>query len=139
MVCFGRWWMLSISLFQIQNKTRLCLNISQKKKTIITLIATTFGLNISSSRQGNQTYWRWSLGSKTSLERIVFLLSETWFYLAKVQFQKWIEAGNKGMFQPPFIKNKPWVAAKWRLIMLGFRIYWRGRLFYAYCRDRTMK
>ena len=123
-----------------KTKTRLCLNISQKEKTIITLIATTFGFgNISSSTQGNQTYWRWSLGSKTSLERIVFLLAGNLILPKRqVQFQKWIEAGEqKGMFQPPFNKNKPWVAK------VAFDNAWLSGFidaegcFYAYCRDRN--
>jgi hypothetical protein len=41
---------------------------------------------------------------------------------------------TKVCFNHRLIKNKPWVAKV--AFDNAFRIYWRGRLFYAYCRDR---
>lgn len=94
---------------------RLIFNICQKEKRIIEKIAYTFGFgSVSSFKQnfkGNETvYWRWSLDSKKSIEKIAYLLSGNLIIKKRQeQFLKWIEIGQKkNMFKFPFDKNKIW-------------------------------
>lgn len=95
-------------------ETRLKLCITQTEKKIILLLAKTFGFgNVSSFHKNNQTYWQWTLESKSSLLRIAFLLSGN-LILPKMQkqFDNWISMGmEKQMFQQPFKSNKPWTAS----------------------------
>jgi hypothetical protein len=131
----------SLSFSQVTDTNmRLRFTICQKEKTIITLLATTFGFgNITYFKKGDSIYWRWSLDSKSSLERIAFLLSGNLILPKRqVQFLNWIEVGEqKGMFQLPFVKKKPWTAtvALDNAWLSGF-IDAEG-CFYAYCRNRN--
>lgn len=90
---------------------RLRFSICQKERRIVEKIAYKFGFGrVSSFNKGEETYWRWSLESKKSIESMAYLLSGNLVlpYRQK-QFLKWIEIGQKkSMFQPPFDKMKPW-------------------------------
>ena len=91
---------------------RVMFSICQKEKRIIEKIAYTFGFgSVSNFKNKNeQIYWRWTLDSKISIERMAFLLSGNLIFKKRQhQFLQWIEIGQKkGMFQAPFNKNKPW-------------------------------
>lgn len=91
---------------------RLYLTICQKERRVIENIAYTFGFgSISNFKQGKNIYWRWSLDSKESIERISYLLSGNLILIKRQeQFLKWVELGQikKNMFQFPFDKNKQW-------------------------------
>nr|AOC61643.1 putative LAGLIDADG homing endonuclease [Gloeotilopsis planctonica] len=94
---------------------RLYFSICQKEKFIIEKIAYTFGFGSVSSfknKKNGPIYWRWSLDSKSSIESIAFLLSGNLILKSRQkQFLNWVEVGQKkGMFKPPFNKNKPWLA-----------------------------
>lgn len=89
---------------------RLVLTICQKEKQIIKKIAYTFGFgSVSCFKIKQNIYWRWSLDSKESIERIAYLLSGNLIISKRQdQFLKWVEIGQKkNMFQFPFDKNKP--------------------------------
>lgn len=90
---------------------RLVLTICQKERQIIEKIAYTFGFgSVSCFKKNNNVYWRWSLDSKKSIERIAYLLSGNLILIKRQeQFLKWIEVGQKkSMFKFPFDKNKSW-------------------------------
>ncbi len=103
------------SYYDISNPKakRLKLEIAQKEKAIIVKLTYTFGFgNISSFEKKGRTYWRWKIESKNALERIAFLLSGNLILPKRQeQFLNWIDVGQqKGLFQPPFNRNKPWTA-----------------------------
>jgi hypothetical protein len=57
-------------------KNRLSLSVTQKEKTIIATLATTFGFgNVSTLERNGAIYWRWTVESQNGLERLAFLFS----------------------------------------------------------------
>ena len=98
-----------------QTKEKVCerlrFSIVQKEKKIIEKICFTFGFGrVSSYRKSNQLYWRWTLESKQSIQKIAFLLSGNLILESRQkQFLKWAElAQKKGLLKTPFNKHKPW-------------------------------
>nr|YP_010530055.1 hypothetical protein ON870_pgp023 [Ulva tepida]UXW92153.1 hypothetical protein [Ulva tepida] len=92
---------------------RLFFTICQKERQIIEKISYTFGFgSVSSFKKNEIIYWRWSLDSKESIERISYLLSGNLILTKRQeQFLKWVEMGEKkNMFKFPFNKNKPWTS-----------------------------
>jgi hypothetical protein len=90
---------------------RLLFTICQKERQIIEKIAYTFGFgSVSCFKKNENFYWRWSVDSKDSIERISYLLSGNLILIKRQeQFLKWVEIGQKkNMFKLPFDKNKPW-------------------------------
>lgn len=90
---------------------RLQLTICQKERNIIEKIAYNFGFgSVSYFKKNENIYWRWSLDSKESLERIAYLLSGNLILIKRQeQFLEWVKIGEqKNMFKFPFDKNKPW-------------------------------
>jgi hypothetical protein len=90
---------------------RLRFHLVQKERAIIEKIAYVFGFGtVSSVNKDGNIYWRWSLDSKQSIERMAFLLSGNLILKNRQQqFFEWVEVGQKkGMFQFPFDKKKPW-------------------------------
>lgn len=90
---------------------RLVLTICQKERRVIEKIAHTFGFgSVFYFKTNGNIYWRWSLYSKKSIEKIAYLLSGNLIISKRQdQFLKWVEVGQKkNMFKFPFDKNKPW-------------------------------
>lgn len=81
---------------------RLQFSICQKERRIIEKIANTFAFGcVSHFTQQGETYWRWTLDSKKSLENMAYLLSGNLILANRQQqFLDWVRVGqSKGMFQ----------------------------------------
>ena len=92
---------------------RLRFAISQKERAVLEKICLTFGFGcVSNFTKNGQTYWRWTLDNKHSIQAIAFLLSGNLILKSRQrQFLKWVEvAQKKGLLHYPFNKKKPWSA-----------------------------
>jgi len=98
----------------IYNETvceRLHLSIVQKERAILEKICFTFGFGrVSSFQHTGKIFWRWTLDSQKSFQRIAFLLSGNLILEKRQkQFLIWVEKGQKkNLFKFPFNKQKPW-------------------------------
>ena len=74
---------------------RLIFSICQKERRIIENIAYTFGFGrVSNFIQKGETYWRWTLDSKKSIERISFLFYNTFGFTCCGKLRVWKKFEN---------------------------------------------
>ena len=96
-------------------KLRFSLQISQKEKQVISMLEYTFGFgNISSISKGTNVYWRWTLESKETIEKIAYLLYGNLVWPNRQnQYIAWIQAGQKqGLFQNISLSQLTWPSPK---------------------------
>ena len=102
---------LGFSKKTICTRERLTFQISQKEKRIIEKIADTFGFGtVNCYKKKEGIYWRWTVDSKKSIEKLAFLLSGNLILETRQKkFLHWVETGKKrGMFKQSFNKKISW-------------------------------
>lgn len=90
------------------SKKRLSFQITQKDRQFIEKLRYTFGYgNISNETRKTGVYWKWTLESKETIEKIAYLLYGNLVWPARqLQYIEWIQTGQKqGLFSKIILKN----------------------------------
>ena len=86
----------------LYSKRRFSFQITQKDQQLIERLQYTFGFgNISKEIRTTGIYWKWTLESKETIEKMAYLLHGNliWPY-RQIQYIEWIQTGQKqGLFQ----------------------------------------
>ena len=125
------------------SKKRLSFQISQKDKQFIERLRYTFGYgNVTHETRKTGIYWKWTLESKESIEKIAYLLYGNLVWPARQdQYIKWIQAGQQqGLFNQISLQHLVFISSD-KLISL--QTAWLSGFidaegcFYAHLREKN--
>lgn len=123
------------------SKKRLSFQITQKDKQLIEKLRYTFGYgNISQETRKTGTYWKWTLESKDTIEKIAYLLYGNLVWPDRQrQYIKWIQTGQKqGLFSKITLTNLTFISSE---KLISFQNAWLSGFidaegcFYAYLKE----